>query len=377
MYALRLFTRNFTILWFLLILNALHSRTCHQSSFNADREHRTAQSDYETSDSDSVLLSDDPSKSGESVRKEVSEEELRLEYIKHQILQKLGMSRAPKVKRNAIDTSVYQPILEQQSTAHLFPASESPISEESDKLFVFPSTATSTSSTFNLTLRSKASKYPIKQISLFIKHRQAHNQFNDITVISLSALSKGNVSLERVMSVLRPLPDREATHNENLLHTSFKWSEYNLTQILLDFNMSSSNQQILISSQSLKIFSSFISIEYDYVISQRNKRSINCSPNGNTTSCCRESFYVNFTHIHWDNWILQPTGYYANYCKGKCDISQARYHHTTVVHKYQSIISLCCSPREMSSIPLIYIDENGYVLKKFLTNMVVESCDCA
>ncbi len=65
----------------------------------------------------------------------------------------------------------------------------------------------------------------------------------------------------------------------------------------------------------------------------RMKRSVDC--NGNSSACCRESFHVNFTtigkeledlkvsHLHlfclligWDNWILQPIGYYANYCKG-------------------------------------------------------------
>lgn len=62
---------------------------------------------------------------------------------------------------------------------------------------------------------------------------------------------------------------------------------------------------------------------------------------------------------------------------GQCDISHARYHHTTVLQKYPSVVNLCCSPREMSHISLIYIDEDGFVLQKNLPNMVVESCDCA
>ncbi|RWS29638.1 myostatin-like protein [Leptotrombidium deliense] len=190
---------------------------------------------------------------------------------------------------------------------------------------------------------------------------------------SLSTSSASNRSAERLLAAVQPIEDtnEEVLNRENLLQTWFKWNEYNLTQILskLVTPSDSNNQRILVDSEHLKIFSSFITIEYDYISTERVKRSIDCNPNGNSSSCCREPFYVNFTHIHWDDWILQPTG--------KCDISHARYHHTTVVQKYQSIISLCCSPREMSPIPLIYIDENGYVLKKILMNMVVESCDCA
>ncbi|CAG2174212.1 unnamed protein product, partial [Oppiella nova] len=37
----------------------------------------------------------------------------------------------------------------------------------------------------------------------------------------------------------------------------------------------------------------------------RSRRSIDCT--ANSSSCCRES---------WDNWILQPIGYNANYCRG-------------------------------------------------------------
>lgn len=49
----------------------------------------------------------------------------------------------------------------------------------------------------------------------------------------------------------------------------------------------------------------------------RGRRSSNeCSPHL-YSNCCLKQFYVNFTEIGWHNWILQPPGYYANYCAGK------------------------------------------------------------
>ena len=50
--------------------------------------------------------------------------------------------------------------------------------------------------------------------------------------------------------------------------------------------------------------------------SKRTRRSINCS--SGATTCCREKFYVSFRDLNWQDWVLQPSGYWANYCKGSC-----------------------------------------------------------
>lgn len=117
----------------------------------------------------------------------------------------------------------------------------------------------------------------------------------------------------------------------------------------------------------------------------REKRSINCDPS--ISQCCRESFYVSFREIGWDTWIIQPTGYYANFCRGLCthDISANKYHHTTVLQRVllsatqtpTPNLSLCCTPSRLSSISLIFIDEDQVLKQKSLPNMVVEECECA
>lgn len=117
----------------------------------------------------------------------------------------------------------------------------------------------------------------------------------------------------------------------------------------------------------------------------RNKRSVDC--NGSISRCCREPFYVSFHEIGWDGWIIQPAGYSANFCRGSCihDISINKYHHTTVLQRYlQSTrsnetinLSLCCTPSRLSSISLIFIDQDQVLKQKSLPNMVVEACECA
>lgn len=110
----------------------------------------------------------------------------------------------------------------------------------------------------------------------------------------------------------------------------------------------------------------------------RRKRSLSCDEvKSDKNACCLENFYVNFTHIGWDKWILYPTGYNANYCRGQCDLSHARYYHSTLLSKYSNLISLCCSPKQMAPLKLLYIDEESKVHQKSIPDMIVESCDCA
>lgn len=120
----------------------------------------------------------------------------------------------------------------------------------------------------------------------------------------------------------------------------------------------------------------------------RSRRSVDCS--SSISRCCRESFYVSFKEIGWDSWIIQPAGYSANFCRGSCihDISVNKYHHTTVLQRFLHSaaagavndtlkLSLCCTPSRLSSISLIFIDEDQVLKQKSLPNMVVEACECA
>lgn len=54
---------------------------------------------------------------------------------------------------------------------------------------------------------------------------------------------------------------------------------------------------------------------------RRSKRQVDCGPGVN--ECCRESFYVSFADIGWDDWIISPPGYNAYFCKGSCATASA------------------------------------------------------
>ncbi|XP_074604373.1 growth/differentiation factor 8-like [Brevipalpus obovatus] len=345
---------------------------------------------------------------------------LRLEFIKIQILHKLGLNKAPKVKRKYLDIIAYSQLLEFQQANGNIHSTGSPFGpattryteqqqqhyangtingiggynsapEENDKLFLVPIKTGSCSATFNLTLDTSVHRYPIKKITMFTKMRASPEPTSpdiwdkDITLILL----KGgiNSTYESFLGKASPIDEEENNpfhYTESDLNNDLRWKEYDLTKLISREETQdpsvveiSEERLVVIDTDQRKLHSSFLSVEFDYMSAPRKKRRIDCDAAGNTSTCCRESFYVNFTQIGWDNWIVSPSGYFANYCKGKCDISSARYHHTTVVHKFSSIINLCCSPREMSNITLIYMDERGNIMQKTLPNMVVDSCDCA
>ncbi|XP_077981394.1 growth/differentiation factor 8-like [Glandiceps talaboti] len=105
------------------------------------------------------------------------------------------------------------------------------------------------------------------------------------------------------------------------------------------------------------------------------------------SKCCMGRFYVDFEDINWHDWIIQPRGFYANYCNGSCDgTTFPRYHHTLVMVRARGArengnrrdeLTPCCSPTKMSALSLIYYNNDGYIITKTLPNMKVEACGCS
>ena len=112
----------------------------------------------------------------------------------------------------------------------------------------------------------------------------------------------------------------------------------------------------------------------------RKRRTLECG--ATVTECCRAPLLVNFSspEFKWNDWIIQPKSYQANYCKGTCNSSGLTvpiYGHSSVVQRAKPKIKTCCTPKKFSSINLLYYDDDGMIYKKMVPNMVVEECGCA
>jgi hypothetical protein len=128
----------------------------------------------------------------------------------------------------------------------------------------------------------------------------------------------------------------------------------------------------------------FLVVHTDPGAPKRTKRhALECS--GQVRQCCKQRFFVNFTEIGWSDWIIKPSGYYANYCRGTCGAHRTPdtflNYHTHVMERYRlrnrlAGLQSCCSPVRFSPISLIYYDRDSNLVKQDLPKMSVDECGC-
>lgn len=113
---------------------------------------------------------------------------------------------------------------------------------------------------------------------------------------------------------------------------------------------------------------------------RRIRRSVglNCDDKMNVPQCCRYPLTVNFEEFGWD-FIIAPKRYEAHYCSGECGyLTQQKYAHTHLI-KMASLgnVTPCCAPRKMTSMTMLYFDEDLNVVYGSLPGMIVERCGCS
>ncbi|MEE6465711.1 hypothetical protein FKM82_006655 [Ascaphus truei] len=121
---------------------------------------------------------------------------------------------------------------------------------------------------------------------------------------------------------------------------------------------------------------------------RRRKRGLECD--GKVSICCKKQFYISFKDIGWNDWIIAPTGYHANYCEGDCPShiagtsgSSLSFHSTVInhyrmkVHSSFTSIKSCCVPSKLRAMSMLYYDDGQNIIKKDIQNMIVEECGCS
>ncbi|XP_075933600.1 inhibin subunit beta Ab [Anarhichas minor] len=121
---------------------------------------------------------------------------------------------------------------------------------------------------------------------------------------------------------------------------------------------------------------------------RRVKRGLECD--GKIRVCCKRQFYVNFKDIGWNDWIIAPSGYHANYCEGDCPNHMASFSgsslsfHSTVINHYRmrgygpfQNIKSCCVPTRLRAMSMLYYNEEQKIIKKDIQDMIVDECGCS
>ncbi|XP_055639918.1 protein decapentaplegic isoform X2 [Toxorhynchites rutilus septentrionalis] len=112
----------------------------------------------------------------------------------------------------------------------------------------------------------------------------------------------------------------------------------------------------------------------------RNRRR----KNGSDT-CQRRPLWVDFSDVGWSDWIVAPPGYEAYYCHGDCQFPIADHLNTTNHAIVQTLVNsispslapkACCVPTQLSSISMLYLNEQNKVVLKNYQDMTVVGCGC-
>ncbi|XP_068020898.1 embryonic growth/differentiation factor 1 [Melanerpes formicivorus] len=117
----------------------------------------------------------------------------------------------------------------------------------------------------------------------------------------------------------------------------------------------------------------------------RSKRSAQ-RPRGTGSALCKpRRLYISFSDVGWENWIIAPQGYLANYCLGQCPFPLAAElngtNHAilqTIVHSMdpKATPQPCCVPVRLSPISILYYDNSDNVVLRHYEDMVVDECGC-
>lgn len=124
-----------------------------------------------------------------------------------------------------------------------------------------------------------------------------------------------------------------------------------------------------------------IQIRNQYIRTQRRARDIDCLENSVERKCCRYPLTIDFDSFRWD-WVIAPKRYEAFYCSGECPFLY--YQRTSHTHVFEQMTKggamggvPCCSPTLMSSLQMLYVDNNENIVLGKLPSMIVERCGCS
>ncbi|KAH8236302.1 hypothetical protein KR032_006878, partial [Drosophila birchii] len=110
----------------------------------------------------------------------------------------------------------------------------------------------------------------------------------------------------------------------------------------------------------------------------RRKRSVfmDCTENDHDLRCCRYPLKVNFTSFGW-HFVVAPTSFDAFFCSGDCKVGYLEQYPHTHLAALTTSATPCCSPTKMSSLSLLYFDDNHNLVLSVIPNMSVEGCSCS
>ena len=121
----------------------------------------------------------------------------------------------------------------------------------------------------------------------------------------------------------------------------------------------------------LACYCHFLSKTYIKLLFFQSNDCSRSTKRGSSRKCCRERSYVNFREMTWARfWIVEPAGYDAYQCSGKCRPNKRKVTHGAL---------RSCTAAESAPLTIMYLIKRGGVTQVQITefpNMVIERCTC-
>ncbi|XP_009946698.1 PREDICTED: growth/differentiation factor 3 [Leptosomus discolor] len=233
---------------------------------------------------------------------------------------------------------------------------------------------------FNLSVLEEGEHLTMAQLEIKFSHNSYHTssqgQVFELRLYQTSQLS------------LRGMPSHE--HGRKLLvEQSFaqlhKSLHFNLSGVAKD-SASWGLQSLCASIDSFLDTSLLVvTLSQQQCKASRRRRSAHYPPITPSNLCKPRRLYISFSDVGWENWIIAPQGYMANYCLGECPFPlTAELNSTnhailqTMVHSLdpEGTPQPCCVPVRLSPISILYYDNNDNVVLRHYEDMVVDECGC-
>ncbi|KAI0214806.1 Bone morphogenetic protein 6 [Lamellibrachia satsuma] len=107
----------------------------------------------------------------------------------------------------------------------------------------------------------------------------------------------------------------------------------------------------------------------------RNKRATSLGWFRKSPTCAKETFYVSFKDMGWQDWIVQPEGFEAAVCSGTCP-DGVKFGPNNVNQKEKVSSEEKCSPSRLQSLSILHYDDNGNLTVSVLEDFIVAECGC-
>ncbi|XP_063630167.1 inhibin beta B chain [Cydia splendana] len=316
--------------------------------------------------------------------------DVRLEFVKRQILKKLRLSKKPSVAVpvNSLPMPVAQGQTLSQGTDK--PPEFDDYYGRTEQKIIFPVEGEClTSGRYPFTclqfeLPPDLEPEEVTVVELwFFKEPDPLDEYNQTFVISEAAHWDSQQQFKKT----RPIAIKETDTGEGWVRVELAWAVrvwLEERERLHTLHVACRTCQLRRSPLSFhEKRRPFLVLYTKYAGKRRRNRALECG--SGTTDCCREPLYVDFKTIGWADWIIKPAGYHAYFCKGNCApisaVTQTGSYHNNIIRKYFYTVGKpefkpCCAPTTFSSLQLLYMDSNNTVTQKTLPNMVVETCGC-